>query len=71
MTSWHVEGCNLYCMKAEPQLDLEIKKVFKKQIVLANALLATGAGLGQQILKNMRVEVGHFTAPQVVLGLLL
>jgi hypothetical protein len=47
----------------------EIKKVFKTQVVLANALLVTGAGLGRQNPKNMRVEV-DFTAPQVVLGLL-
>ena len=46
----------------------EIKKALKTQVVLANALLATGAGLGRQLPKNMLAEAGHFTAPQEVLG---
>ena len=48
----------------------EIKKAFTTQIVLANALLATGAGLGRQIPKNMLVGAGLSTAPREVLGLL-
>ena len=46
----------------------ETAKALKTQVVLANALLATGAGLGRQIPKNMLAEAGHFTAPQAVLG---
>ena len=46
----------------------EIKKAFTTQIVLANALLATGAGLGRRILKNMLAEARHITALQEVPG---
>ena len=43
---------------------------FWTQNVLVNALLATGAGLGRQIPKNMLVGAGLSTAPREVLGLL-